>query len=232
MKILIIEDEYNLADAISSVLKEEKYLVDINTNGEDGLFTALSGIYDLIILDVMLPKINGFEILKKIREEKLDTKVIMLTAKSNIDDKMIGFNNGADDYITKPFHMEELLARVNLQLRKKEIINGNNKLEVGDIKLDIKKLELTCTTTNESINIIGKEFQLLELFMKNPNIILEKDQIFVKIWGYDADCELNNLEAYISFIRKKLKIIGSKIIIKVIRNIGYKLEVKNEKIKN
>lgn len=232
MKILIIEDEYNLADAISSVLKEEKYLVDINTNGEDGLFTALSGIYDLIILDVMLPKVNGFEILKKIREEKLDTKVIMLTAKSNIDDKMIGFNNGADDYITKPFHMEELLARVNLQLRKKEIINGNNKLEVGDIKLDIKKLELTCTTTNESINIIGKEFQLLELFMKNPNIILEKDQIFVKIWGYDADCELNNLEAYISFIRKKLKIIGSKIIIKVIRNIGYKLEVKNEKIKN
>ena len=156
----------------------------------------------------------------------------MLTAKSNIDDKMIGFNNGADDYITKPFHMEELLARVNLQLRKKEIINGNNKLEVGDIKLDIKKLELTCTTTNESINIIGKEFQLLELFMKNPNIILEKDQIFVKIWGYDADCELNNLEAYISFIRKKLKIIGSKIIIKVIRNIGYKLEVKNGKIKN
>lgn len=232
MKILIIEDEYNLADAISSVLKEEKYLVDINTNGEDGLFNALSGIYDLIILDVMLPKVNGFEILKKIREEKLDTKVIMLTAKSNIDDKMIGFNNGADDYITKPFHMEELLARVNLQLRKKEIINGNNKLEVGDIKLDIKKLELTCTTTNESINIIGKEFQLLELFMKNPNIILEKDQIFVKIWGYDADCELNNLEAYISFIRKKLKIIGSKIIIKVIRNIGYKLEVKNEKIKN
>lgn len=121
MKILIIEDEYNLADAISSVLKEEKYFIEINTDGEEGLNNALSGIYDLIILDVMLPHVNGFEILKKIRIEKIDTKVIMLTAKANIDDKMQGFNYGADDYLTKPFYMEELLARVILQLRKKLI---------------------------------------------------------------------------------------------------------------
>lgn len=225
MKILIIEDEYNLADAIASILKEEKYLVDINTDGLEGLDNALSGIYDLIILDVMLPKVNGFEILKQIKEKKLETKVIMLTAKFNIEDKMQGFNNGADDYLTKPFYMEELLARVNLQLRKQETLNMNHLLEVGDLKLDIKRFELICTRTHDNINIMGKEFQLLEMFMKNPNIVLKKEQIFVKIWGYDADCELNNLEAYISFVRKKLKLIGSKATIKVIRNIGYKFEV-------
>lgn len=175
MKILIIEDEYNLADAISSVLKEEKYFIEINTDGEEGLNNALSGIYDLIILDVMLPHVNGFEILKKIRIEKIDTKVIMLTAKANIDDKMQGFNYGADDYLTKPFYMEELLARVNLQLRKKTNLENSNKLEVGDITLDISKMELSSLKTNESINVIGKEFQLLELFMRHKNQVLEKE---------------------------------------------------------
>ena len=225
MKILIIEDEYNLADAISSVLKGEKYFVEINTDGEEGLNNALSGIYDLIILDVMLPHVNGFEILKKIRIEKIDTKVIMLTAKANIDDKMQGFQGGADDYLTKPFYMEELLARVNLQLRKKTNLENSNKLEVGDITLDISKMELSSLKTNESINVIGKEFQLLELFMRHKNQVLEKEQIFIKIWGYDSESDMNTLEAYISFLRKKLKLLESKINIKSIRNIGYKFEV-------
>ena len=225
MKILIIEDEYNLADAISSVLKEEKYLVEINTDGEEGLNNALSGIYDLIILDVMLPHVNGFEILKKIRIEKIDTKVIMLTAKANIEDKMQGFSYGADDYLTKPFYMEELLARVNLQLRKKTNLDNSNKLEVGDITLDISKMELSSLKTNESINVIGKEFQLLELFMRHKIQVLEKEQIFIKIWGYDSESDMNTLEAYISFLRKKLKLLESKINIKSIRNIGYKFEV-------
>lgn len=228
MKILIIEDEYNLADAIKSILVEERYDVTINTDGEVGLDNALSGIYDLIILDVMLPHINGFEILKKIREEKIEIKVIMLTAKNSIEDKMQGFQGGADDYLTKPFYMEELLARVNLQLRKRSGDVYNKKLEVGDIALDISKLELISLKTSESINVIGKEFQLLELFMHHPNQVLEKEQIFIKIWGYDSESDMNTLEAYISFLRKKLKLLSSCIIIKSIRNIGYKFEVKNK----
>ena len=199
MKILIIEDEYNLADAIKSILVEERYDVEINTDGEIGLDNALSGIYDLIILDVMLPHINGFEILKKIRKEKIEVKVIMLTARNSIDDKMQGFQGGADDYLTKPFYMVELLARVNLQLRKRSGNIDNKKLEVGDIALDVSKLELISLKTGESINVIGKEFQLLELFMHHPNRVLEKEQIFTKIWGYDSESDMNTLEAYISF---------------------------------
>ena len=228
LKILIIEDEYNLEDAIKSILVEERYDVTINTDGEIGLDNALSGIYDLIILDVMLPHVNGFEILKKIREEKIEVKVIMLTAKNSIEDKMQGFQGGADDYLTKPFYMEELLARVNLQLRKRSGNVYNKKLEVGDIALDISKLELISLKTSESINVIGKEFQLLELFMHHPNQVLEKEQIFIKIWGYDSESDMNTLEAYISFLRKKLKLLSSCIIIKSIRNIGYKFEVKSK----
>ena len=227
MKILIIEDEYNLADAISSMLSSLKYLVDVDTDGEKGLDDALSGIYDLIILDVMLPHVNGFEILKEIREEKIESKVIMLTAKSTITDKMEGFNNGADDYLTKPFHMEELMARVNVQLRKNSNI-GNDILELGDITLNIKSMELSNKNEDHKVKIIGKEFGLLELLMNNANQVIEKEQLFVKIWGYDTECDINTLEAYISFIRKKLKLIKSKIKLKANRNVGYVLEVNDE----
>ena len=142
MKILIIEDEYNLADAISSMLKSKKYSVEIRTDGEEGLEEALTDIYDLIILDVMLPHKNGFEILKELKEEKINSKILMLTAKNTIDDKMEGFNNGADDYLTKPFHMEELLARVNVQLRKNNNVS-NEIMTLGDISLNIKSMELS-----------------------------------------------------------------------------------------
>ncbi len=231
MKILIIEDEYNLADAISSMLKSQKYDVDIRTDGEEGLDEALTNIYDLIILDVMLPHMNGFEILKELKMEKIDSKILMLTAKTTIDDKMMGFNNGADDYLTKPFHMEELLARVNVQLRKSKTIS-NDSIELGDIILNIKSMELCNKDENHKVKIIGKEFQLLELFMNNPNRVMEKEQVFVKIWGYESECDINTLEVYISFIRKKLKLVKSKINLKAIRNMGYVLEVDNEKIKN
>ena len=231
MKILIIEDEYNLADAIASMLKSKKYSVDIKTDGEEGLDEALTDIYDLIILDVMLPHKNGFEILKELKEEKISSKILMLTAKSTIDDKMVGFNNGADDYLTKPFHMEELLARVNVQLRKNNNIS-NDLLEAGDIVLNIKSMELCNKNENNKVKVIGKEFQLLELLINNKNIVMDKEQIFVKIWGYDTECDINTLEAYISFIRKKLKLIKSKINLKAIRNMGYVLEVDDEKIKN
>ncbi len=230
MKILIIEDEYNLADAIASMLKSKKYSVEIKTDGEEGLDEALTDIYDLIILDVMLPHMNGFEILKELREEKISSKILMLTAKSTIDDKMIGFNNGADDYLTKPFHMEELLARVNVQLRKGNSASSEL-LELGDIVLNIKSMELCNRHEEHKVKIIGKEFQLLELLMNNPNRVMEKEQLFVKIWGYDAECDINTLEAYVSFIRKKLKLVKSKINLKAIRNMGYVLEVNDEKIK-
>ena len=230
MKILIIEDEFNLADAISSMLKSKKYSVEIKTDGEEGLDEALTDIYDLIILDVMLPHMNGFEILKTLREEKISSKILMLTAKNTIDDKMIGFNNGADDYLTKPFHMEELLARVNVQLRK---TNGtiSDIITLGDISLNIKSMELSNNNENSKVKIIGKEFQLLELFMGHPNQVMEKEQLFVKIWGYESECDINTLEAYISFIRKKLKLIKSNIKLKAIRNMGYVLEVSDEEVK-
>lgn len=229
MNILIIEDEFNLADAVASMLKSQKYLVNICTDGITGEDEALTGMYDLIILDVMLPHKNGFDILKSIKLNKIKSKVIMFTAKSNISDKLEGFNDGANDYLTKPFHMEELLARVNVQLRRND--NGTNLIEYGDISLNLEKLILKNNKTNDEINIIGKEFNLLELLINNSNNIISKEQIFNKIWGYDSDSDINSLEVYMSFLRKKLKLINSKVKIKVIRNMGYKLELQNEKIK-
>ena len=230
MKILIIEDEYNLADAISSMLKSKKYDVNIKTDGEDGLNEALTNVYDLIILDVMLPHMNGFEILRELKKENISAKVIMLTAKTSINDKMEGFNGGVDDYLTKPFHMEELLARVNVQLRKSN--DGSiDTIKLGDIILNIKSMELSSTDEKYRVKIIGKEFQLLELLMNNPNRVMEKEQLFVKIWGYDTECDINTLEAYVSFLRKKLKLVKSKMNLKALRNMGYVLEVEDEKAK-
>ena len=229
MKILIIEDEYNLADAISCVLETKNYVVKIETDGLTGLEEALTNTYDLIILDVMLPGKNGFEILKELKQEKVDSKILMLTARSSIEDKMIGFNCGVDDYLTKPFHMEELVARVDIQLRKSKTIEKDI-LQLGEIALDTKSMKLINNKNNMSVKVIGKEFQLLELLMNNANQIMEKEQLFVKIWGYDTDCDINTLEAYISFIRKKLKLIESKSSLKAIRNIGYVLEIKDANI--
>lgn len=220
-----MEDELKIADVIASRLQSENYIVDVYDNGEDGLDNALTNIYDLIILDVMLPKINGFEILKKIREENIDAKVIMLTAKSMIEDKLEGFNKGANDYITKPFHIDELVARVNAQLRVNKKA-PKDYIEAGDLKLNTKTTMLTCLTTNEEIQVVCKEFMLLEYLMKNKNQVIPKEQLYEKIWGLDSEAESNNLEAYLSFIRKKIKIIGSSVQIKAVRGLGYKLEVK------
>lgn len=224
MRILIVEDEYNLADAISSKLKREKYTVDIITDGEEGLYHALTDIYDLIILDVMLPNRNGFEILKSLRENQIKSKVIMLTARSSLEDKLDGFDKGANDYLTKPFHMDELLARVNAQLKSPENLERKGVLEFGDLELDLTSSVLNCKTTRNHIELVCKEFQLLEYFMKNPNQILSKEQIYDKVWGIDNEILSNNLEAYLSFLRKKLKAIGSNVNIKSSRGLGYRLE--------
>ncbi len=227
MNILIIEDEYSLADAVAETLKSENFNVCIKTNGEDGEDEALTENYDLILLDVMLPGKNGFDILKYLRQEKIKTPVIMLTAKSEIDDKLNGLEHGADDYITKPFAMRELMARIKAVLKRTNNIEDTNCLEYGDLVLDLKNAKLKCK--DNEIQISGKELELLEQLLLNKNQILSKESLIERIWGYESDAEYNSVEVYITFIRRKLKLIESKVNIKAVRGIGYKLEEKNDK---
>ena len=228
MKVLIVEDEYNLADVIKERLEKEKLTVDIVEDGEEGYYYVSTNTYDLIILDVMLPNMSGFQILDKLRTDNINSKIIMLTARSTIEDKLNGLENGADDYLTKPFHMDELVARVNIQLKR----NGNkNNLSFGDLVLNTTTLKVTCTKTNEVVELIKKEFQLLEYFINNPNQVLSKEQIYYRVWGIENEIESNNLEAYLSFIRKKLRAIESKVVIKSVRGMGYKIEYGNKEIK-
>ena len=227
MNILIIEDEYSLADAVAETLKSENFNVCVKTNGEDGEDEALTENYDLILLDVMLPGKNGFDILKYLRQEKIKTPVIMLTAKSEIDDKLNGLEHGADDYITKPFAMRELMARIKAVLKRTNNIEDTNYLEYGDLVLDLKNAKLKCK--DNEIQISGKELELLEQLLLNKNQILSKESLIERIWGYESEAEYNSVEVYITFIRRKLKLIGSKVNIKAVRGIGYKLEEKNDK---
>lgn len=222
MRILIIEDEYSLADAIAETLKKEKFTVDIATDGEEGENEALTNIYDLILLDIMLPGKDGFKILKDLREEKIETPIIILTAKSEIGDKLNGLENGADDYITKPFHMKELIARIKVVLKRKANMDDTDILEYHDLKLDLRSGKMISQDNEIAIN--GKELDLLELLLLNKNQIASREMLANKIWGYDSDTEYNNVEVYVSFLRKKLKLIKSKVKIRAVRGIGYKLE--------
>lgn len=190
MKVLIVEDEYNLADVIKERLEKEKLTVDIVEDGEEGYYYASTNTYNLIILDVMLPNMFGFQILNKLRTDNISSKIIMLTARSTIEDKLNGLENGADDYLTKPFHMDELVARVNIQLKR----NGNkNNLSFGDLVLNTTTLKVTCAKTNEVVELIKKEFQLLEYFINNPNQVLSKEQIYDRVWGIENEIESNKL---------------------------------------
>lgn len=226
MKILIIEDEYSLADAIAETLKKESFDVKIIIDGEEGENEALTNIYDLILLDIMLPNKDGFQILKNLESEKINTPIIILTAKSEIYDKLNGLENGADDYITKPFHMRELVARIKNILKRKSNIEDTNYLEYGDIKLDLKAGRIICN--NNKIMINGKELDLLETLLLNKTQVINREILANKIWGYNSDTEYNNVEVYMSFLRKKLKLLKSKVKIKTIRGIGYKLEVEDD----
>lgn len=222
MNILIIEDEYSLADAIAETLKNEKFNVKIETNGEDGENEALTENYDLILLDVMLPKKNGFDILRTLGQAKIKTPIIMLTAKSEIEDKLNGLEHGADDYITKPFAMRELMARIKAVLKRTNNIQNTECLEYGDLVLDIKNAKLK--SYNNEIQISGKELELLEQLLINKNQISSRESLAQRIWGYESDTEYNNVEVYITFVRRKLKLIESKVYIKAVRGVGYKLE--------
>jgi len=226
MKILIIEDEYSLADAIAETLKKEKFDARIVTNGEDGENEALTNIYDLILLDIMLPTKDGFEILSKLKQEKIETPIIILTAKSEISNKLNGLENGADDYITKPFHMRELIARIKIVLKRNSNIKDIEVLEYGDIKLELRTGKVSSDTMEIPIN--GKELDLLEMLLLNNKQIIKRETMANKIWGYDSETEYNNVEVYISFLRRKLKLLKSKVKIKAVRGIGYKLEEEHD----
>lgn len=220
MNILIVDDEIELANVLSDLLKQNNYLVTTAYDGEAGLDHALSGIFDLIILDVMMPKIDGFSVLKEIRKSKIDTPVLMLTAKSDLGDKILGLNIGADDYITKPFHTEELLARIKALLRRRESFSADL-LSFGDVTLDRDSLLLV--NGDKSINLGKKEFQVLEQLMLSKGKALGKEKIIEKVWGYDSEAEYNAIEVYVSFLRRKLAAVSSTVTIKSIRGMGYML---------
>jgi DNA-binding response OmpR family regulator len=222
VRILLIEDEKNLAEALCALLKRSNFTVDHASDGESGLDNALSGVYDVILLDIMLPKMNGIQVLKRLREEDKTTAVIMLTARGEIADKISGLNHGADDYLPKPFNADELVARINaVSRRKNKEIVERTEIVFGDIVLDMQSLKLSSPTAQ--IQLTLKEAQLLEYLIQNNTMVLSKEKIIDKIWGYDSDAADNNVEVYISFLRKKLKHLKSQANILTIRGLGYKL---------
>ncbi len=223
MKLLLVEDEKRMADALAAILEKEKYNVDIRNDGESGLYAAQSGVYDIIILDVMLPQMSGISVAKQLRKDGIKTPILMLTAKSELDDKVEGLDSGADDYLTKPFMTKELLARLRALERRYSGADMDNILEFGDIELNTNNCELKCKTNNSSVRLKEKEYNILRHLLINQGQIVERESLALKVWNYDSDTEYNNVEVYISFTRKKLKFIDSKTEIKSVRGIGYEL---------
>lgn len=225
MKLLIIEDEPGLREAISEALQRDSYLADGIDNAEDGLDMVRTGIYDLIILDIMLPRIDGLEFLRIIRNMHIDTPVILLTAISQLSYKLEGLNSGADDYITKPFEMEELLARIRTVLRRQDAAStaGSRSIIIGDLVLNPLNNSISKAGNDRSVQLAKKEFHILEYLMRNAGIILSREQITLKVWGYDSNAEYNNVDVYISYIRKKLSFLGVAVQIKAVRGLGYKI---------
>lgn len=222
MKILIIEDEKNLSMALKEILVCEGFLVDTAFNGVDGLDNALSGIYDIIILDITLPKMNGVEVLEEIRRNRISSAVLMLTAKSETEDKIRSFKSGADDYLTKPFITEELIARVWALSRRNSMEFITDILKFSDIELDRTHHELR--KDGKGIKLSTKEYQLMELLILNKDSVVKREYCINKIWGYESDIEYNSTDVYISFLRKKLNALKSDAVIKSVRGIGYSLE--------
>ena len=222
MRILVVEDEVRLADGLKALLEKNGYAADTANDGISGLDNALSGIYDIIILDIMLPKLSGLDILRKLRQEKLDTPILMLTARSDVEDKITGLDYGADDYLTKPFDSGELLARLRALSRRKGDFDIQEALSYSDISLRRNTMELICS--DKSIKLGQKEFLLLEVLIANRNRIISKDTLVEKVWGPEDSSEYNNVEVYVSFLRKKLQLLKSRVRIRATRNIGYSLE--------
>lgn len=212
-----------MAEALGTILRKENYKVDIMNDGDSGLDAAQTDVYDILILDVMLPGMSGFEITKKLRRDGIKTPILMLTAKSELDDKVEGFDCGADDYLTKPFMTKELLARLRALERRCLGMDVDNKLEFGDVELNVNSCMLSCKTNGQSVRLKEKEFNIMRHLLINKGQIMERESLAMKIWNYNSEAEYNNVEVYISFTRKKLKFIGSDIEIKSVRGIGYEL---------
>ncbi len=220
MNILIVEDEKALSNAIKKLLEQQGYFVDAVYDGLEAIDYAKGMDYSLIILDVMLPKLDGFEVVRILRKDGINTPILMLTARTTVGDKVTGLNYGADDYMTKPFDAEELLARVGaLTRRTGEVIV--DKLKYEDLVLDVNSAELSCG--GESVQLSHKEFEVLRTFLYNPTMTITTDSLLTNVWGMESDATDNNVEVYISFIRKKLRYLKSKVTIKKIQKIGYRL---------
>ena len=223
MRVLIIEDEVRLASTLQDLLDMNGYTADVCHDGESGLDNALSGIYDVVLLDVMLPKMDGFTVLRNLRSAGNAVPVLMLTARSELSDRVEGLDCGADYYLTKPFEPKELLACIRALTRRQPELRSSDTVEFGDLKLDKSAFTLSCG--NRQLRLSRKEFDMMELLMRNRDMVLTKETLLLKIWGYESDTEDNNVEVYVSFLRKKLDHLRSKVKIKTIRMVGYCLEV-------
>lgn len=224
MRLLLAEDEKTLSNALVTILKHNNYSVDAVYNGEDAIDYIETGVYDGAILDIMMPKVDGITVLKTIRAKGNKMPVLLLTAKSDVDDKVLGLDAGADDYLTKPFVTKELLARIRAMTRRQAELTDNS-LSFGDLKLDRVSFELS--SPSGKLPLTAKEFQIMEAFMKHPSQIISAERLMEKIWGFDSDSEINVVWTYISYLRKKLKLLESGVTIKAVRNIGYTLENEN-----
>ena len=227
MKILIVDDEKRLADAVAQNLRRQNFDTDVSYNSEDGLYNALSGVYDAILLDIMMPKKDGLSVLAELRAEGIETPVILLTALGEVEDRVRGLDKGADDYLPKPFRTEELVARIKAVTRRRGAFHQDGVLSFGDIELN--PLSLVLTRGDKSFTLTQKESRLLEYLIENRNIRLSSDSIIEKVWGYDSDAEDGNVQAYMSFLRKKLSALGSGVRIGNVRGSGYMLEYEGGK---
>ena len=222
MRILIVEDEVRLAATLRDLLEMAGYTADVRHDGESGLDEALTGIYDVMVLDVMLPKMDGFQVLRNLRAEGNTTPVLMLTARSETDDKVTGLDAGADYYLTKPFEPKELLACVRALCRRQPELREEGVLRCGDLRLEQPSFSLFCG--DKSMRLSRKEYDMMELLMRSQKNVVSKETLLVKVWGYESDAEDNNVEVYISFLRRKLTHLGSGVKIRTIRMVGYCLE--------
>ncbi|MCP1638375.1 DNA-binding response OmpR family regulator [Streptococcus gallinaceus] len=221
MKILVVEDERSIAEALKAILEREGYQVSLAFDGESGLDEIISAVYDLVLLDLMLPKLDGLSVLRKARALDIDVPVICLTARSQLDDKVTGLDQGADDYITKPFEVDELLARVRVQVRQ-SVNQQANLLSMGNLTLKTDSRELM--SSEGKMTLSNKEFLLMEIFFHHPNQVLSKEQLITKVWGPMDDSEYNQLEVFMTFIRKKLRFLKANVEIKATRGLGYSMK--------
>lgn len=221
MRVLLVEDSVSLTEALESVFKREKFVVDIAHDGEEGVAYAETGVYDVIIMDVMMPVKSGVEATKELRAKKINTPIIMLTALSEESDKIAGLDCGADDYITKPFSVSELLARIRAVTRRKGDIIPDDGLSYGGVTLNLYTYMLS--SGDKSIKLSKKEAEIMRYFFEKPSFVAQRDQIISKVWGFDSEFESNNLEVFISFLRKKLRFLDARFTFMPVRGVGYRL---------